>query len=120
MDLDELNLDIKIEVTSIKELREIREELQKIARSKKEIDVSEEDDTGLDPLDPIDLPDPRPKREPHPRFPDYPKKKRWFICDTEQETGFDTSFEVNLFDEGEPFSNVGQMDQEILNDGQMR
>ena len=42
MDLDELNLDIKIEVTSVEELREIRKELQKIAKSKKEIEITED------------------------------------------------------------------------------
>ena len=129
MDLDEFNLDIKIEVTSIEELREVRKELQKIAKSKKEIEVVE-DDEDYDPLDAIDIP--KPDRDPDPFYPDYPKKDfPHFISDTKQESGFETGFEVTLecleddvdefgVDEDEAFSKIGQMDQEMFNDRSMR
>lgn len=133
MDLDELNLDIKIEVTSVQELREIREELQKIAKAKKEIDITEDEDD--DPLGPGDFPDPKPDRNPDPIFPDYPKREPpYFICDTETaETGFETSTELTSEDivdaadaveaqglTDEEFSTVGSMDEELFNDRSMR
>ena len=124
MELDDLNLDIKIEVTSLEELRKIRKEMQKIAQAKKEIQNDKEDsfdDIGIDPS---------PKDPYDPDYPKFPRKHRWFVCDTKQESGFETGFDVKLdgveddVDEfgvdDEAFSTVGQMDQEMFNDRSMR
>lgn len=134
MKLEELDLDIKIEVTSIDELREIRKELQKIAKSKKEIEVTE--DENDDPLSPSDFPDPKPDRDPDPIFPDYPKRDfPHFIMDTDTnnasfEAEVNTTFEevANLADDistndgmsDETFHKVGNMEEDLFNDRQMR
>jgi hypothetical protein len=95
MDIEELDLDINIEVNSISDLREIRKELQKIAKAKREIDVAEDDQPGEDwdfPDIGDDYPDPNPG---DPRFPkrDWPKWEKWFV--KESDDGFDMSLETS-------------------------
>jgi len=63
MDIEELDIDIKMEITSIRDLRKVRQELQKIAKAKKEIEYTEDDEDGrFDPPD-RDMPDPVPDPE---------------------------------------------------------
>jgi len=107
-DIEDLDLDIKIEVTSLDELREIRKEMQKIARAKKEIEESEESDDPLDDLDIDPKPDPRDPYEPD--FPKFPKKDRWFISDTKQGASFETGTELTYDD---VVSAVDMMDTRV-------
>lgn len=82
-DIEDLDLDIKIEVTSLEELRKIRKEMQKIARAKKE--VQRDKDESFDDIDT----DPSPKDPYEPDYPRFPKKDRWFICDTKRGASFE-------------------------------
>lgn len=119
MELDDLDIDIKIEVTSIEELREVRKELQKIARSKKEIEINEDgEDDGLDKTDPLDISEPDKLRRPH--FFDYPDRKSYFISDKTAEgsdsSTFSASTEITMEEiEGaaESIETQGMTDEEF-------
>jgi len=103
-DIEDLDLDIKIEVTSLEELRKIRKEMQKIARAKKEIQEDKDDS-----FDDIDI-DPSPKDPYEPDYPKFPKKDRWFICDTKQGASFEKESGLTYDD---VVSAVDMMDTQV-------
>jgi len=103
-DIEDLDLDIKIEVTSLEELRKIRKEMQKIARAKKEIQEDKDDS-----FDDIDI-DPSPKDPYESDYPKFPKKDRGFICDTKQGASFEKESGLTYDD---VVSAVDMMDTQV-------
>lgn len=94
MDIEDLDLDINIEIDSISDLKKVREELQKIAKAKKEIDVAEDDKNSND-WDIPDIGDGYPDHNPNvPKFPEWkgPKWDKWVV--KQDKDGFDMSLET--------------------------
>lgn len=129
MDLEDLDIDIKIEITSIEDLRKVRKELERIAKAKKDIDEDEDewdlpDRSTPDPLDPDRDPDPKPGPGPQPDFPDFPDDDIFCGMDTFQSSGMTLADKISKSKQetmgSDDFHTVGQLKEEKFDGRNLR